>query len=153
MSIRRAGRAACGALAGLLVCAACSSGGPTPISMPGSTVNKGTVDLSSASGPSVGPSVGPSAGPSVTVNMGDDWFSPSFVKAAPGTTVSVTVVEEGDTAHTFTIDGQRVDVVLAKKGERHTVTVTLPASGKPLIFYCKYHRSVGMQGALYSKTR
>ncbi|HEU5004084.1 MAG TPA: cupredoxin domain-containing protein [Actinomycetota bacterium] len=122
----------------LVLCAACSSGGPTPVSMPGSVVNKGTVNLGSA------------AAPSVTVNMGDDWFSPSFVKAAPGTAVTVTVVEEGDVAHTFTIDGQNIDVALSKKGDRHTVTVTLPANGKPLIFYCKYHRSVGMQGALYS---
>lgn len=133
MRVRRAAWAAA-----LIACVACSTGGPTPVSMPGSVVNKGTLDL------------GTSAAPAVTVTMGDDWFSPSFVKAAPGSAVTVTVVEKGDVAHTFTIDGRAVDVALSKKYERRTVSVTLPANGRPLVFYCKYHRSVGMQGALYS---
>lgn len=128
--------AAAGALA--FVVAACSAQ-VTPVPMPGPVVDKGTVNLT-ASGATV----------TQTVQAGDDWFSPTFIKAAPGARVTLTIEDVGDVVHTFTVDSQHVDVVFDKKGQKHTVTVTLPAAGQPLVFYCKYHQSVGMQGALYS---
>jgi plastocyanin len=128
------------AAAVLMTLAAACTAQHTPVSMPGSVVNKGAAD-ETAQG----------ATPSVTIKAGDDWFSPTFVKAAPGARVTVEVDDVGDVAHTFTIDGQHVDVVLGRKGQTQTVTVTMPAGGAPVIFYCKYHQEVGMQGALYSR--
>lgn len=127
-----------GLLALLLVAAACSgSGPPPPVAIPGRVVDKARVDHS--------------GGPfSLEVSSGDDWFSPTWVKGAPGATVTVTVTSVGDTAHTFTIDSEHIDVVLGARGDRRTVSVTIPQSGQPLVFYCKYHRTVGMQGAFYS---
>jgi len=122
----------------LLVVAACSSGPTPPVAIPGRVVDKGRVDNTSGR-------------PfSVEIQSGDDWFSPTWVKGAPGVTVTVAVTSVGDTAHTFTIDSQHIDVVLGGRGDKRTVSVTLPPPGQPLVFYCKYHREVGMQGAFYS---
>ena len=129
------------ALLGLLVVlfgTACSSGGTTPVPMDGAVVQRGTQDATSQ-----GTAV------ATTVQMGDDWFSPPFSRVPPGATLTVTVQETGEVAHTFTIDGQAVDLALSRKGTQRTVTVTGPAGGHPVVFYCKYHRSSGMQGAIY----
>lgn len=126
------------ALLVVLAGSACSSSGATPVPMDGAVVHKGTQD-DTAQGATV----------ATTVQMGDDWFSPTFIKVSPGATLTVTVQETGDVAHTFTIDGQSVDVALSRKGSVKTVTVTGPVDGHPVVFYCKYHRSSGMQGAIY----
>lgn len=131
------------AVAAALTCvaAACSSGPPGPISLPGAVVNKGTSDATAG---------GQSA--TVTVSTGDDWFSPTYVKVAPGAKLTVHLVDNGSSSHTFTIDGQHIDIVQDHKGQKNTVTVTMPANGSPIDFYCKYHRSSGMQGAFYTKS-
>jgi plastocyanin len=135
--VNRGLRAAVAAgLAGVL--AGCSSAA-TPVSMPGSVVNKGTVD-ESAKGTTI----------AETIQVGDDWFSPTFIKAAPGTTVTLDLVDVGEVTHTFTIDGQHIDVIFSQKGQKRAVTIMVPPNGRPVIFYCKYHQEVGMQGALYT---
>ena len=52
---------------------------------------------------------------------------------------------EGDSTHTFTIDGLGVDQEL-KPGESADIDVTLPASGT-VAYYCRFHKGQGMQGA------
>ncbi|HWD09985.1 MAG TPA: cupredoxin domain-containing protein [Actinomycetota bacterium] len=130
------------AVAAALACiaAACSSGPPGPVSLPGAVINKGTADVAAA---------GQNA--TVTITTGDDWFDPTFVKVAPGARLTVHLVDAGTVTHTFTIDGQHIDVVQDRKGQKDTVTVTMPADGKPVDFYCKYHQSAGMQGAFYTR--
>jgi plastocyanin len=78
------------------------------------------------------------------------YFSPTFIKAAPGSTVKVELHNEGSTAHTFTIDALKVDKTL-QPGDNIDVPVRMPASGA-LAFYCRFHRGQGMQGALYGAT-
>lgn len=133
-------RAAAGAaLAALLM--ACSNA-PTPVPMPGPVTNKGSVN-ETAKGTAV----------SETIDVGDDYFSPTFLRAAPGTTLTLTLVDVGDVTHTFTIDSLHIDLVFDKKGETRTLTLTVPPSAtakRPLVFYCKYHDENGMQGAFYS---
>src|SRR4051794_20779029 len=85
----------------------------------------------------------------VDMEVDDFYFAPTFVKAPAGSTVKVELESEGSSTHTFTIDGTPVDVTL-KKGDKKTVDVAVPASGA-LNFYCRFHRSSGMQGAIYSK--
>jgi len=122
----------------LVVAAACSSGGVRPpVAIPGRAVDKGRVDNTGRPF-------------SLEISSGDDWFSPTWVKGSPGVTVTVRITSVGVTAHTFTIDAQHIDVVLGARGDKRTVSVTMPPPGQPLVFYCKYHRSVGMQGAFYS---
>lgn len=75
-------------------------------------------------------------------------FSPTFVHAQPGATVQVKISNTGSLTHTFTIDAQGIDVVLAK-GKSGTATITVPASGY-VTFYCRYHWGGGMRGAIYA---
>jgi plastocyanin len=111
-----------------------SPGSSAPVSLSGTVNDKGTKD---ASGSSV----------TLDLSQGNYFFSPTFVKASPGAKVTVTVKNNGDTKHTFTIDSPAVDVTL-DSGTTKTVSFKLPAGGV-INFYCRFHRSSGMQGAFY----
>ena len=84
----------------------------------------------------------------VDVEADDFSFDKTFLKSASGS-VEVTVENEGKVAHTFTVDGQDVDVQLAP-GAKKTVTVEV-AGGDPVVFYCRFHQASGMQGAFFTK--
>lgn len=109
-----------------------SSGGQssTGASLPGKVNDHGTKTLS---------------GNTIKMEQDDFYFGPTFVKAPGGQTVEVQLENEGTTAHTFTIDSQNIDVTL-QPGDEQTVEVKLPTSGQ-VVFYCKFHRGQGMQGA------
>jgi plastocyanin len=85
------------------------------------------------------------SGGSLTVEADDFYFNPTFIKGPAGAKVKLDLKNEGKATHTFTIDGG-VDQEVAAGGNAH-IEVTLPASGS-LTFYCRFHRSGGMQGAL-----
>jgi plastocyanin len=89
----------------------------------------------------------------ISVEADDFYFKPTFLKAKPGTTVTVSLKNDGKTQHTFTIDALGVDQTL-NPDQKATVTVTLPASGAAN-FYCRFHgptgTNQGMQGAFFSK--
>jgi plastocyanin len=86
------------------------------------------------------------SGSSVSIKAGDFYFEPTFIDAKPGTTLSVSIENVGNTTHTFTIDSQHIDQEVAPD---HTarVMVKVPPSGA-LEFSCRFHRSNGMQGAV-----
>lgn len=108
-----------------------------PVSLPGK-INKVKVQDVSAKGTSA----------TLAIEADDFYFGPSFVKAAPGATLTVQVKNEGHTNHTFTIDGGGVDQQL-QPGQRATVTVAVPRTGF-LRFSCRFHGSMGMQGAFFT---
>ncbi len=81
----------------------------------------------------------------------DFFFKKTFIKSPAGQTVSVTITNEGSTQHTFTIDAQDIDEELSS-GDTVTVDVEIPASGKPIAGYCRFHKSSGMQFAFFSKS-
>jgi plastocyanin len=116
-----------------------SGGGPTTssagsaVSLPGTVNDHGTLTLSDNS---------------VTVTQHDFYFGPTFVKGKAGTNVTVTVKNDGSVAHTFTIDAAGVDKTL-QPGDSVQAQVVVPASGV-LNYYCRFHRSLGMQGAIVS---
>jgi plastocyanin len=102
------------------------------VSLPG-TVNKGeTGDATSGS---------------LNVELDDYYFGPAYIKATPGETVKLHLENEGKAAHTFTSDALGVDKQLAP-GEDADITVTMPASGATQ-FHCRFHASMGMQGAFF----
>lgn len=109
---------------------------PAGVELSGPVNDKGSADISDAG-----------ATPSIDIEADDSYFEPTFIKAAPGATVTVKVENEGDTAHTFTIDGA-VDQQL-EPGDEATVTVDVPESGS-LRFFCDFHSGMGMQGAFYT---
>jgi plastocyanin len=80
------------------------------------------------------------------VELDDFYFEPTVLEGKPGQTVTLELKNEGETEHTFTIDSQSVDQDLGP-GEEAEVDVTIPKSGV-VSFYCKFHKSSGMAGAL-----
>jgi plastocyanin len=106
-----------------------------PVKLPGKVNNEGTAVATSDS---------------VELDQRDFSFSPTFVKIPPGaTSLTVTVKNMGQTQHTFTVPSQKIDKVL-NPGDSITVTVNIPGPGA-LNFYCRFHKSQGMQGAFFDK--
>jgi plastocyanin len=136
------------ALSGAMIAATAFAGGtafadaPTkskpPVTLQGKVTNKGTTTVKKGK---------------VSVEIDDFYFKSTFLKAKPGTTVTVSLKNEGNTQHTFTIDALGVDQTL-NPDQKATVTVTLPASGATN-FYCRFHgptaTNQGMQGAFFSQ--
>jgi plastocyanin len=80
------------------------------------------------------------------VELDDFYFEPTVIRGKPGAEVRLELKNEGTTEHTFTIDSQGVNQDL-QPGDEAEVTVTIPKSGA-VSFYCKFHKSSGMAGAL-----
>jgi plastocyanin len=81
-----------------------------------------------------------------TVQEGPDngfTFSPSTVTVDQGQTI--TLANVSDTAHTFTVTGQGIDIE-TMQGKATTVTIDLPPGTYP--FVCRFHESMGMKGTL-----
>ncbi|HEU0129958.1 MAG TPA: cupredoxin domain-containing protein [Mycobacteriales bacterium] len=83
----------------------------------------------------------------IELELDDFYFGPTYIKATPGTKLRLELKNEGAAPHTFTIDALHVDETL-KPDEERPADITLPASGV-VAFYCKFHKSQGMQGAIY----
>jgi plastocyanin len=84
-------------------------------------------------------------GDAVEIQMQELSFSPAFLQAEPGSTVTVALQNSSGREHTFTIDSMDVDEELAP-GDGATVDVAVPESGE-LPFYCRFHQRAGMKGA------
>jgi plastocyanin len=80
------------------------------------------------------------------IELDDYYFEPTVLKGKPGSRVMLELKNESGTEHNFTVDAQNVDQDV-EAGKSATVTVTIPQSGE-ISFYCKYHESMGMAGAL-----
>ena len=80
----------------------------------------------------------------MTVTQANYTFSPSTFTVASGDTITV---KNGtpSTPHTFTIDGQDVDVTVSPATSQD-VTIDLPAGTYP--FFCRFHQAEGMTGTL-----
>lgn len=73
-------------------------------------------------------------------------FTPAALTGSAGQSLTITVKNVGSAAHTFTIDGQSVDVEV-QPGSHADVTVTFPDSGS-VEFVCRFHIGSGMKGSL-----
>jgi plastocyanin len=80
------------------------------------------------------------------VELDDFYFKPTVLQGKPGEQVKLELKNESKVEHTFTIDSQGIDQDL-QPGDEAEVMVTIPKSGA-LSFYCKFHKSSGMAGAL-----
>jgi uncharacterized cupredoxin-like copper-binding protein len=109
-----------------------------PVSLQGKVTNKGEKTVKKGK---------------ISVEADDFYFKPTFEKSALGSTVKVSLKNEGKTQHTFTIPSLGIDTVL-DPGKKATVDVTLPTDGA-LGFFCRFHgpdaTNQGMQGAFFSK--
>ncbi len=82
----------------------------------------------------------------IDVELDDYYFEPTVIQGKAGQKVTLELENEGKVEHSFTIDSQNIDRTI-QPGEDAKVTVTIPASGA-VSFYCKFHKSSGMAGAL-----
>jgi plastocyanin len=91
-----------------------------------------------------GDDAGPPAGgeASSTVTLRDNAFEPADPVITAGT---VELMNEGESPHTFTIEGEDVDVEV-DAGQTTIATVDLPAGTYTL--FCSFHRGQGMEGTL-----
>jgi predicted lipoprotein with Yx(FWY)xxD motif len=93
----------------------------------------------------------------VSIEADDYYFSPTFVKAKAGTSLTIDLKNDGKQQHTFSVPGEPVDVTL-NPSQKATVTVTVPSTGA-VLFYCKLHGptgtagNLGMQGAVFTATK
>jgi plastocyanin len=80
------------------------------------------------------------------VELDDFYFEPTVLEGKPGQKVTLELKNEGQVEHSFTVDSQGIDQDI-EPGEDAKVTIKIPKSGA-VSFYCKYHKSSGMAGAL-----
>jgi plastocyanin len=104
-----------------------------PVQLQGRVNDHGTKDLGSAT--------------QLDMAVDDFFFAPTFVKAAPGATLTLELENEGGVPHTFTVESLGVDETL-QPGDRREVQLTLPQSGV-VNFICRFHVGQGMQGAFF----
>jgi plastocyanin len=89
-------------------------------------------------------------GNTIEIDQHNYYFSPTFVKIPAGaTSISVTIKNMGSTQHTFTVPAENIDLLL-NPGTSMTVTLTINGPGA-IAWYCKFHQTLGMQGAFYDK--
>jgi len=127
-----------------LVAAACGKSASAAES--GGTTTTPTPTPSPSMTPS--PSYGmPPPTKTVMEGPGDSFaFMPSTITVKRGTTLELDNVS--NTAHTFTVTGQNIDVE-TQPGQTSQVTIDLAPGTYP--FICRFHQSLGMTGTLVVK--
>ena len=80
------------------------------------------------------------------IEMGDFFFKPTVLRGRPGQRLTVTLSNQGNTVHDFSIPAQHIDANV-EAGTPVTVTVTFPQKGS-VAFECRYHLLQKMRGEL-----
>jgi plastocyanin len=80
---------------------------------------------------------GGGGGESLEVTAADFSFDPTTLEVEPGAEVTVTLINDGETEHSFSIEDPEVEVE-AEAGEEAETTFTAPDEGT-VEFFCKYH--------------
>lgn len=134
--------------------AACSSSGqtsgstsPTPTAPVATTATTGGTCPASAGLPTNANIHGTAAasGSQLSIEAGDFFFSPTCVTGVPSGAITLTVHNGGVTLHNVSIPSLHIDMDMTSG---QTITVQVRMGSTPLVFFCKYHRSSGMLGAL-----
>ena len=74
------------------------------------------------------------------------YFNPTVFTAHPSDKLTLVLGNESTTLHNFSLTEQGIDKDI-QADSKITVTVIFPQSGT-LVFFCKYHTSLGMIGGL-----
>jgi len=131
--------ATAGMVVGFVGIAPAGAKSSNPVNVSGKVNAKGKKDISGKT--------------SATIELEADnyYFNHTFVKVSPGEKVTVELKNEGNTTHTFTSDSLSVDQQVSA-GKSKKITFTVPSNAKAFQFHCSIHESLGMRGALYTKT-
>jgi len=84
-------------------------------------------------------------GSAVSIEASEFFFAPTCVTDLSAGTVTLTVHNGGTALHNVTIQSLGIDQDL-RAGQ--TITAMVHVGSSPLPFFCKYHRTSGMVGAL-----
>jgi plastocyanin len=84
-------------------------------------------------------------GTTLTVDAANAAFAPTCFDEVPRGAVTLRVRNTGKSLHNVQVTAQHVDVDVAPG---RTVAVHLRVAGAPVVYVCKYHRSLGMVGVL-----
>ena len=116
--------------AAALALAACGSDEPT-VPQPGDVVETIEEGLAEA------------VPPIATV---DNNFAPSNFAAPAGQQITLTITNNGQNSHSFTIDSLAVDTGVLEPGQQAQVTFTMP--DQEVQFYCTVHGAEVMSGTI-----
>jgi plastocyanin len=81
----------------------------------------------------------------VSIEARDFFFAPTCVTNFSARTLTLTVHNTGTALHNLTIQSLGIDKDVPAG---QTITVTVNMGSSPVPFFCKYHRTSGMVGAL-----
>ena len=151
--MKAAGRAAAVAIVAAIATATCGNSPPPEASSASAAESSSGGASGSGSCPSTvsftpqvdDHGVAAASGASIALTAGDSYFSPTCMTAVSAGTVTLTIHNGGVLLHNISVPDQNVDTDIAVGA---TVTVRVAAGSAPLLFFCKYHRTSGMQGAL-----
>jgi len=87
---------------------------------------------------------------SIKQELDDKYFAPTFVKAKANEKITFRIANEGKLPHTFTSDVLSVDKEV-QPGMSAKFSITVPSDGNVFTFYCAFHESDGMVGAIYTR--
>ena len=82
----------------------------------------------------------------VELEADDFYFEPTLLAGEAGQEVTITIENEGESPHNFSITDQDIDEDI-EPGDDVEVTVTFPDSGT-LVYFCAFHQGNGMLGGL-----
>jgi plastocyanin len=85
---------------------------------------------------------------SLTVDAYDFRFEPTSLTVDPGQAVKVSIHNDGEAKHNFSLEEAKVNVDVAK-GEAKDATFTAPSKPGDYTYFCEYHRDRGMKGAIH----
>jgi plastocyanin len=81
-----------------------------------------------------------------SLELDDFYFEPTVLEGEAGQQISIELENEGEADHNFSITDQNIDQDVAP-GDKTEIQVTFPDSGS-VLFFCRFHESSGMAGAL-----
>ncbi|HEU5140171.1 MAG TPA: cupredoxin domain-containing protein [Bacillales bacterium] len=81
--------------------------------------------------------------------LDDFYFEPKKITIQQGEKAKLTLKNEGDAEHTFTVEELGVDVEI-EPGETKTITITGKKPGTYMLI-CEYHKDKGMTGKIIVK--
>jgi len=76
----------------------------------------------------------------------DNAFAPSMLAASFGDELTITVVNNGENPHSFTIDALEVDTGVLQAGDSAAVTFNMP--DQDMEYYCTVHGAEVMSGTI-----
>ena len=81
----------------------------------------------------------------IAIGVGDSYFEPTCVTGVPSGAVTLTLKNTGASLHNISVPDQGIDTDIPAG---QTVAAHVTVGTGPLRYFCKYHRTSGMQAAL-----